>query len=256
MAVHYWRGSWHACDDASSCRSPAVLRWRAGTSIARSNALRGVTTAVDENSLRGGIGRRRPFHQAAAGSQAAAVPIAIGCSSVVMACRSRRHRRHAEHGVNTTTWPVASVAAKVGHRRDFATTLCIALGVSFAPQRACAGPFIAFLSDILPVREAQRAVAKFDFALRDGYNEFVDAVQTRTPVEEVPDAPGAEDSVFTAADAALLATVGSAAAEAAARRAEELVVSEARRLRGRAAAGAFESDRLGSTTTRLAARTD
>lgn len=122
-----------------------------------------------------------------------------------------------------------------------------------APE-ARAGPFISFLSDILPVREAQREVAKFDFGLRDAYSSFIDVIQERKPRTEVPDAPGAEAMVFRAADAAAQ-TLGVDVSKIAALT-SEFEATEARRLRGRSSAGEFESDIIGSTTSHMASSSD
>mmetsp|Transcript_107920 Transcript_107920/g.343997 ORF Transcript_107920/g.343997 Transcript_107920/m.343997 type:complete len:397 (+) Transcript_107920:53-1243(+) len=129
------------------------------------------------------------------------------------------------------------------------------LGAVAASQPAHAGAFTKFMSDILPVREAQRQMAQVDFALRDGSTSFMDAVlPPPKPAPEVPDALGAEAEVLPLADAA--ARSAGLDMQAAAAREAILLEEEPRRLRGRAAAGLFESELLGSITLHLAERTD
>jgi len=98
-------------------------------------------------------------------------------------------------------------------------------------------------------------MAKFDYALRDNWNSFLDAVNEPPPAEpEVPDAAGAEAAVIAAADAAV-ATAG-ANLKAVNDRVLVLGEEESRRLRGRSASAVFETELVGSVISHLASRTD
>jgi len=124
-----------------------------------------------------------------------------------------------------------------------------------APQAAHAGAWTAFLTDILPIREGQREMAKFDYALRDNWNSFLDAVNEPPPAApDVPDAAGAEAAVITAADAAVAAA--GVNLKAVVDRSLILGEEESRRLRGRSASAVFETELVGSVISHLASRTD
>mmetsp|Transcript_58385 Transcript_58385/g.121240 ORF Transcript_58385/g.121240 Transcript_58385/m.121240 type:complete len:375 (+) Transcript_58385:3-1127(+) len=139
---------------------------------------------------------------------------------------------------------------RASRRREAAGLIAIAAAVS-VPAVARAGPFVSFLSDVLPLKEAQRAFARADWEIRDGVNRVTEVVASPVKPPEVPDATGAEAAVMAA---------GRAAADAAgldrqklARRQAELAEQEPKRLRGRAEAGLFETEMLGSVTMHMAA---
>lgn len=140
-------------------------------------------------------------------------------------------------------------------RRHAAALLGGTFGACSLPKVVVAGPFISFLSDVLPVKEAQKATAQFDLWLRDSYSTVLDRtvpVPYRPP--EVANASGAEGTVFTAGDLAAAET--GANIERIRSRFAALEQQEGRRLRGRAAAGLFESELLGEVTIHLAGMGD
>lgn len=119
---------------------------------------------------------------------------------------------------------------------------------------ARAGPFVSFLSDILPVREAQREVAKVDAEIREGVNRWTEVTVRRIKSPEVPDASGAEEAVLLAGDYAV--NVAGLDRKTTSLRAAELEAKEPARLRGRAEAGLFETEMIGSVTYHMVANLD
>lgn len=134
-------------------------------------------------------------------------------------------------------------------RRKAAVSVGLLLALQSSPARA--GPFISFLTDILPVREAQRTVAKIDAELRDGVNRFTEVTISPIKNPEVPDAGGAEQAVLLAGEEA--ATAAGLDRNQIVSREAELQEKEPGRLRGRAEAGLFETEMLGSVTYHLVA---
>eukprot|EP00931_Biecheleriopsis_adriatica_P006187 TRINITY_DN107637_c0_g1_i1.p1 TRINITY_DN107637_c0_g1~~TRINITY_DN107637_c0_g1_i1.p1 ORF type:complete len:390 (-),score=96.10 TRINITY_DN107637_c0_g1_i1:29-1198(-) len=159
-------------------------------------------------------------------------------------CRPRLLRRRA--------------ARQAMRRRETAVASAAAGGMLlgfFAPPRpARAGPFVDFLSDFLPVRETRIEAAKLDASLRDSVARVSEKFTNPVTPPEVLDAPGAEAEVM-AAGAAAAAAAGLDRQKLDVRIAE-LQEQEPRRLRGRAAAGLFESELLGSVTGHMAENID
>mmetsp|Transcript_46104 Transcript_46104/g.128188 ORF Transcript_46104/g.128188 Transcript_46104/m.128188 type:complete len:450 (-) Transcript_46104:52-1401(-) len=178
---------------------------------------------------------------------------AVATATVVLAVQLRRRRGRRRP---------ASVAAGAMCRRDAAGAAATAaagcwFGVAMAPKPASAGPFVNFLSEVLPVKEAQRAFAQFDYFLRDSSTDVLDrARQVPEQPDAVDDAPGAEPRVLAAANAA--ATVAGADLVFVEQRAAELEAEEPRRLRQRTELGRefFESEMLGKAMVHLVARMD
>ncbi|CAJ1352088.1 unnamed protein product [Effrenium voratum] len=132
---------------------------------------------------------------------------------------------------------------------------CVAAGTVLArTSQARAGPFVSFLSDILPITEAQRSVAKADMAIREGVNSMTEIVVSPSYAPKVPDAVGAEQAVLRAGEAAA-AAAGLDMTKITSRIAE-LADKERSRLRGRTEAGLFETEMLGSVTYHMVANLD
>lgn len=141
-------------------------------------------------------------------------------------------------------------------RRDAGAAFGLAIGLASGVSPAFAAR-MDWLYDILPMRDIEKAVLKMDFALQDSYTTALDSVyaaKVPKPDLEVEDAPGAEDAVAAAARAAARA-IGLDVDLIDARTAA-LLDEEPRRIRGRAEAGLFESDTLGSAIKHLATLVD
>lgn len=147
-----------------------------------------------------------------------------------------------------------------GHhrRRDIVGASAVAgLALAAWPQPASAGAFVDLMTSVFPVKEARRAFANYDRALRDSFSTFIDD-NVQLPPQPIPvaDAAGAEAAVFAAGGrAARRAGIDVdrvAAGEMALRD------DEGRRFRQRVALGIeyFESEKLGRMMKHLSERTE
>mmetsp|Transcript_72521 Transcript_72521/g.169940 ORF Transcript_72521/g.169940 Transcript_72521/m.169940 type:complete len:376 (-) Transcript_72521:51-1178(-) len=139
----------------------------------------------------------------------------------------------------------------LGRREAAIVAACAAAAL---PAASRAGPFVELLSDVLPVRQAQRMFARFDWEIRDGVNRVTEIVASPTKPPEVPDATGAEEAFRAAGDFA--AAAANLDRQRLALREMQLREQEPSRLRGRAEAGLFETEMLGSVTSHMASNLD
>ena len=169
----------------------------------------------------------------------------LGCSAVICTAAWSFRQRASLKGVRHRLHAFP-------RRKATVSVMGLLLALPSSPARA--GPFVSFLTDVLPIREAQRAVAKIDAELRDGVNRFTEVTISPIKNPEVPDASGSEEAVLLAGrEAAAAAGLDRKQIDS---REAELEEKEPSRLRGRAEAGLFETEMLGSVTYHLVANLD
>eukprot|EP00929_Paragymnodinium_shiwhaense_P114433 TRINITY_DN82827_c0_g1_i1.p1 TRINITY_DN82827_c0_g1~~TRINITY_DN82827_c0_g1_i1.p1 ORF type:complete len:484 (-),score=94.33 TRINITY_DN82827_c0_g1_i1:47-1402(-) len=214
---------------------------------------------VDAGARRGPPSQPQGCHGGQAHIVLPAAGLISGLGARQLRNRRRWHRLQRQCMQDTDGSSKRRLACDTGNCTDRRSVVAVAapalLGASLwmsQPEAARAGPFVNFLSTLLPVKEAVQAQAQLDYTLRDAWGTFTEDnfLKVAYQPEDVADAAGAEAAVFAAADAAAR-KFGLEVAQVA-RRAQELEEQEARRFRADAESAIFPSELVGRTTIHFA----